>query len=268
VQDQSVPEYITAITALVKLADAFKLPTVITTSAADGPNGPVLSVITQTLPEAPGSADRGPKRPRAPAIGVWKMSMLSSRSRYGAVEQLFHWLTVVLVGTAYIVSPGGSEDRVYSVAFDFTRQTHETIGITVFGLVLLRILWRLVDPTPEAEPMAPWMKYSASAAHLGLYALLLAIPLTAVAGAWLDAHPLTIFGIGTVGPMLPPVHDLGQTIAYVHTILGNVIIWLAGFHAAAALFHHLVLRDNVLNSMLPDGWRLPGPDPSADQIPQ
>jgi nicotinamidase-related amidase len=53
VQDQSVPEYITAVTALVKLANTFKLPTVITTSAADGPNGPVLPIITQTLPEAP-----------------------------------------------------------------------------------------------------------------------------------------------------------------------------------------------------------------------
>jgi nicotinamidase-related amidase len=53
IQDQSVPEYITAITALVKLAKAFKLPAVVTTSAADGPNGPVLPVITQTLPDAP-----------------------------------------------------------------------------------------------------------------------------------------------------------------------------------------------------------------------
>jgi nicotinamidase-related amidase len=52
VQDQSVPEYIIAVTALVKLAKAFNLPTVVTTSAADGPNGPVLPVITQTLPAA------------------------------------------------------------------------------------------------------------------------------------------------------------------------------------------------------------------------
>jgi nicotinamidase-related amidase len=53
VQDQSVPEYIIAVTALAKLADIFKLPTILTTSAADGPNGPLLPVITQTLPEAP-----------------------------------------------------------------------------------------------------------------------------------------------------------------------------------------------------------------------
>jgi cytochrome b561 len=179
------------------------------------------------------------------------MSMLSSRFRYGPVAQLFHWLTVVLVGTAYIISPGGSEQRVYAAAADFSRQLHETIGIAVFALVLLRILWRLMEPTPETPPMARWMKHAASATHLGLYALLLATPLTAIAGAWLEAHPLTLFGIGTIAPLLPPAHDLGQTVAYIHTILGNAIIWLAGFHAAAALFHHFILRDDVLRSMLP-----------------
>ncbi len=199
---------------------------------------------------------------------VSKMSMLSSRFRYGAVAQLFHWLTVVLVGTAYIVSPGGGEERVYSAAFDSARQTHETIGLVVFALVLLRILWRLLEPTPEPAPMAPWMKYSASAAHLALYALLLAIPLTAIAGAWLEAHPLTIFGVGNVAPMLPPAHDLGQSIVDIHTTLGNVIIWLAGFHAAAALLHHFVLRDDTLKSMLPDWKRSLVLGPSAGEIPQ
>lgn len=53
VQDQSLPEYITAVTGLAKLAKAFNVPSVITTSAADGPNGPVLPVITQLLPNAP-----------------------------------------------------------------------------------------------------------------------------------------------------------------------------------------------------------------------
>ena len=53
VQDQSLPEYLTAVAGLVKFAKAFKLPAIITTSASDGPNGPVLPVITQTLPDAP-----------------------------------------------------------------------------------------------------------------------------------------------------------------------------------------------------------------------
>jgi cytochrome b561 len=196
------------------------------------------------------------------------MSLLSSRYRFGAVTQLLHWLTVVLVGTAYMVSPGGGEERVYSAASDAVRQTHETVGILLFALVLVRILWRLFEPTPQTPPMAPWMKHSASAAHVALYVLLVAIPLTAIAGAWLEGHSFTILGIGNVGPMLSQVHDLGQSIAYVHTILGNVIIWLAGLHAAAALFHHYVLRDGVLTSMLPDWKRSSELSAPAGQIPQ
>ena len=53
VQDQSLVEYISSVTALVKLAKAFKLPTIITASASDGPNGPILPFITQILPDAP-----------------------------------------------------------------------------------------------------------------------------------------------------------------------------------------------------------------------
>jgi cytochrome b561 len=201
-------------------------------------------------------------------MSVPKTSTPGARLRYGAVAQLFHWLTVVLVGTAYIVSPGGREERIYSAAIDSARQTHETIGLLVFALVLLRILWRLFEPAPEPPPMAAWMKHAASAAHLALYALLVAVPLTAIAGAWLEGHPLTVFGLGNVAPMLAQSHDLGQSIANIHTILGNVIIWLAGFHATAALFHHFVLRDSVLTSMLPDWKRSAGADPAAREIPQ
>lgn len=53
IQDQSVPEYLNAVTALAKMAKNFNLPSVITTSAANGPNGPVLPVISELLPDAP-----------------------------------------------------------------------------------------------------------------------------------------------------------------------------------------------------------------------
>jgi cytochrome b561 len=124
----------------------------------------------------------------------------------------------------------------------------------IFAIVLVRILWRLIDPSPEAPPLAPWMKYSAKTVQLALYALLIAIPLTAIVGAWLEGHPLTLLGVGNFGPMLPEARNVGQAVSYIHTLLGNVILWAAGLHGLAALFHHFVLRDNVLTSMLPD-WR-------------
>jgi cytochrome b561 len=189
----------------------------------------------------------------ANAIAMSSSNPISS-DRHDALTQLFHWATVLLVGAAYILSPGGSEARVYSAAADAARQWHESVGLILFAVVLLRIVWRLFSLTPRPVPAAAWMRASAKAVQWALYALLLAIPLTAIAGAWLEAHPLTILGVGNIGPMLAPAHDLGAWIAYIHTILGNAIMWLAGLHAAAALFHHYVLRDATLRSMLPN-WR-------------
>jgi cytochrome b561 len=190
----------------------------------------------------------------AERIHMPSVSAPTSNSRYGAVAQLFHWATVALVGTAYILSPGGREVRIYSAAMDGLREWHESVGLLLFALVLLRVVWRLFTVTPEGAPMPAWMRTSATAVRWGLYALLFAIPGTAIAGAWLEAHPLTILGIGDIAPMLAPAHDFGASLAYIHTVLGNLILWLAGVHAAAALFHHYVLRDGTLRAMLPS-WR-------------
>ena len=182
-------------------------------------------------------------------------TLISARLRYGALAQVFHWSTVVLVAIAYLTSPGGQETRVYAAASDFTRELHETTGLVLFALVLARILWRAIDPAPQTPPMEPWMRFAAKATHLALYTLLIAIPATAILGAWWEGHSLTLLG-ASFAPQLVEAHGLGQSVAYLHTILGNVIIWLAGAHAAAALFHHFVLRDGVLASMLPD-WHKP-----------
>jgi cytochrome b561 len=209
-----------------------------------------------------------PPRRNGPPTGVSTMwTLMSTRLRYGTPAQFFHWLTVVLVATAYLISPGGSEQRVYSSAFDFTRHMHETTGILIFAILLARILWRTIDAAPEAPPMEPWMTYSARLVHLALYALLIALPSTAIFGAWLEGHPLTLLGVGNLGPMLTQAHDVGQAVSYVHTILGNVIIWATGLHAIAALFHHFVLRDNVLTSMLPDWRRFLASTDNASQRP-
>ena len=66
------------------------------------------------------------------------MHLLGTRFRYGAVAQALHWLTAILVVAAYFMGLGGSEERVYSSAADFTRQTHETLGVAVFAFLSAR----------------------------------------------------------------------------------------------------------------------------------
>lgn len=178
-------------------------------------------------------------------------SMAARRTRYGSAAQAFHWATAVLVLVAFIYGPGGSEERVYSPARDFDRSLHETLGLCVFFLALARLAWRAIDTRPDPPAVPRWMGLASKAAQGLLYVLLVALPLTAITGAWLENHPLTLLGGVRVAPWIAPSHDLGASIATLHTWLGDTIMWLAGFHALAALYHHFVLKDGVLVSMLP-----------------
>jgi cytochrome b561 len=179
------------------------------------------------------------------------MVAFSTRLRFGMLAQLFHWVTAILVVVAFVYGPGGSEQRVYSLAKDFDRQIHETLGIGVLAISLIRMVWRAFDAAPDDPPMPSWMSRSSKLVHGTIYFLLLAIPLTAILGAWLEGHSLTFLGNVSIAPMLSESHDVGRRIASIHTWLGDAILWVAGAHAAAALYHHFVLRDGVLRSMLP-----------------
>lgn len=171
--------------------------------------------------------------------------------RYGTVAQAFHWITAILVLAAFIYGPGGSEQRVYAAARDFDRQLHETLGISVLVLVALRLLWRMVDVRPERQHMPRLMRIAATLAHAALYILLFAVPLTAISGAWLEGHPLTLLAGIEIAPLFSGSHDTGALIATIHTWLADTIMWIAGLHALAAIYHHLIVRDGVLVSMLP-----------------
>ncbi len=167
------------------------------------------------------------------------------------MAQLLHWATAILVVAAFTYGPGGSEQRVYSLAKDFDRQIHETLGISVFAITLLRLVWRAFDAPPDDPPMPQWMRVTSKVVHAALYILLLAVPLTAISGAWLEGHPVTFLGNIRVEPLLPEAHAVGSAIASIHTWLGDTILWVAGLHAVAALYHHFLLRDRVLRSMMP-----------------
>ncbi|MDE2607203.1 MAG: cytochrome b [Burkholderiales bacterium] len=175
-----------------------------------------------------------------------------NQTSYSTPTKILHWLTAILVLVAFIYGPGGPEERIYSAARDFDRQLHETLGMSVLVLSVIRILWRAFDRRPQPEPAPAWMLRAAAAAQGLLYALLFIVPLSAITGAWLEGHPLTLLrGAVVIPPPFGPSHDLGEQIAELHGWLGDVILWLAGAHAAAALFHHYFLKDGVLRSMLP-----------------
>jgi cytochrome b561 len=171
------------------------------------------------------------------------MTLFGTELRYGAVAQVFHWVTVVLLATAWLVAHADA------------RTLHETLGLTVFAIVAARLLWRLVDRRPKHDQLSPAVALGSKLVHWLLYGLLIAIPATAIVGTWIGGHPITVYGLGDIGPYLAASRQLGHEIMGIHELLANAIVVVAGLHAAAALFHHFFIRDNVLRTMLPG---LPG----------
>src|SRR3546814_13799875 len=96
--------------------------------------------------------------------------------------------------------------------------------------------------------MPRWMTQAAKLVQFALYALLIAIPATAVLDTWLVGIPVTLLGFD-IAPQITQAHRPGQLIMEIHTTHGKAILWVAGVPAAAALFHHFYQRDEVFQSM-------------------
>jgi cytochrome b561 len=184
------------------------------------------------------------------------MTAHNSTKRYDTLSQAFHWLTAAAVLGAFLLGPGGF-GRMLRDGIDPGTQLdivwHETLGITVFGLTLLRLLWVLVRPRAPRHGMAGWMQWASKGAHVVLWGMLLALPMTALLTLGSEGAPLTLLGLRIdeltliANSALAPLADWGD----VHTLIGDAIMWIAGLHAAASIYHHFVMKDNVLTSMVP-----------------
>ena len=180
-----------------------------------------------------------------------------STSHYDAPSRALHWLTAILVTIAFILGPGGFGRLMRQGIDPATRSDivwHESLGLTVLALTVLRLLWVALRPAAPQIPMAGWMHMTARLMHAALWALLLAWPVTALLALGSEGHPLTLLGGVRIDQMPLIANSAIATLADwgdVHQFLGDAIMWLAGLHAAAAIYHHVILKDGVLLSMLP-----------------
>ena len=166
------------------------------------------------------------------------MTLFGTKLRYGTIAQAFHWVTFILLATSWLVAHG------------HFRPLHETLGFVVFVIVAARLLWRAFDRRPEHD-MSPVVALGSKLIHWLLYAMLIAIPVSAIAGTWLEGHTIIVYGLGALGPYIAESRQLGHTIMDIHYLLANAIVLVAASHALAALFHHFVMKDDVLRAMLP-----------------
>ena len=129
---------------------------------------------------------------------------------------------------------------------------HKWAGVSVFVLVWLRLFWRLTHRPPAfAASLSATQQALAHLGHLALYLLMIAIPVS----GWLMSSAKGVqtfwFGVLPLPDLLGRDKALGAQLADLHSALNIGLLVLIGGHAAAALFHHLVHKDDTLRRMLP-----------------
>ncbi len=174
----------------------------------------------------------------------------ASTSRFDTVTLWLHWITAALVLAQFATAL--SLDHIDPSRIDLVLAVHRSTGLALWGLAAARLIWRLTFMRlPAADRAYPRLqRLAARANEYAVYLLLLVQPATGLADTLFRAHPFSVFGLSV--PILvaksKPIYKAAHSL---HEAGGWALAGLIGLHTAAALFHRLVLRDQVLQAMLP-----------------
>ena len=183
-----------------------------------------------------------------------------AHTRYSAVAIVLHWLIAAAIVFQVIIAwrmGGGRTPEGFALV-----QLHKSIGITVLLLSLVRLAWRLTHrPPPLPAGMATWEKVLAKVAHVGLYVIMIGLPITGwiMVSASRIQVPTLLYGV-IPWPHVPGLahlaepaksawHGFGETG---HEVLAWGAYVLVALHVAGALKHQLFSKDEpVLAHMVP-----------------
>ena len=181
--------------------------------------------------------------------------------RYNTTAIVLHWVVAALIVINIVAGLAGGNDKNPNVReiVNF----HKSIGLTVLGLVVLRILWRMAHkPPPLPDTYSTTEKRGAHVAHYTLYALILALPLTGYIhdSAWSKAaqNPIVLYGlvhfprIGLIEHLDPATKEQVHAIfSAAHTYLGYALYALLALHILGVVKHHAIDREPELQRMIP-----------------
>lgn len=175
-----------------------------------------------------------------------------SAHRYGGVAQLFHWLIAIMIfvmfGLGWYMTDlemGAEKFAIY--------QIHKGIGVTIFALAVLRLLWRLTHPAPPLPlTMKGWELFAASGTHWALYALIFLQPVIGILQSNAANFPIVLWGSIELPALIGQDKAMEETLVTLHHLFAKVMALLVLAHIGAALRHHFMLKDDILTRMLPN----------------
>ncbi|HVM84344.1 MAG TPA: cytochrome b/b6 domain-containing protein [Candidatus Binatia bacterium] len=167
---------------------------------------------------------------------------------FTVLQRLLHWLMAIAILAMLFV--GVAMVATIRPQYIPLVATHKTLGILILLLALIRIGVRLSSGTPPLPAdLPPPMRLGAQLSHYALYALMIAMPLIGWAMLSAAGYPIVLLGGIRLPAILPPSTGLHALLWTAHQYLAFAFFALILLHLAAALFHALIRRDGVFQSM-------------------
>ena len=172
--------------------------------------------------------------------------------RFDQTSIILHWLTVLLTVVQFLSiwahEAAGHQSNTAAALLSL----HRSAGVLTWVVVVGRLCWRryFAYQPPFPLSMPNFQQTIAKANEYGLYILLLAMPMTGLARVILRGQPFDLF-VWQVPALMEPDPAIRSLFVEAHAIAAKALMVLIALHAGAALFHRLVLRDGVLQRMLP-----------------
>jgi cytochrome b561 len=144
-------------------------------------------------------------------------------------------------------------DGVFGASEATALAVHMWLGLAVLVTLVLRLASRFAGhPSFEATRFSPWSNYLADIGHWALYILMAAVPVVGIMLQFARGKALSVFGVLHIASPWAADRAFAHSLKEVHEVLANALMIVAAIHIAAALFHHLILKDRTLLRMLPN----------------
>jgi cytochrome b561 len=196
--------------------------------------------------------------------------MSSNTKKYNNIAIIMHWLIAIGICFMFYLgwfmealpkeAPKSSSYDLFNLgiySWELTKEEsprafyfnlHKSIGLTIFALIIFRILWRWTHRPPKLiETMKLWEKRLATVAHFGLYLLMFLIPLSGIIMSIGSKYGIKWFGI----KVIPGIDNsqLRELFLEFHQIFGILILCVLFFHIIGALKHSIIDKDGTLRRM-------------------
>lgn len=180
------------------------------------------------------------------------MQVYDNKHSYGSVSKVLHWGMFAIIIALFVIANVMNSTPIGPEKFEIMG-IHKSIGLTLFFILIGRIIWRLSNATPKDDSAPAWEHLAAHGLHFALYGILLVMPISGMLMTCAGGYSLSWFGMVDMPNLIGKDEQFAAMAKFIHGTSASLLVLMLVGHIGAALFHKIVRKDGIMQRMLPFG---------------